>query len=223
MSTPLDPRRVTALVPCHRDPPPAELVDALLDRVGRVLVVDDGMPGGHRLRERGRVGVLRHGANLGKGHALATGLGHLRATARPPAAVLVVDADGQHPPELAAAFLAAAATAELVVGDRFGDLAAMPALRRTANRAASGLLWAVTGAGVRGRDTQCGMRLLRGRALHDVPFPPGGYESETLHLKRCIRAGLAVSWVPVPAVYEGAPSSFRPVRDVLRVAAASLR
>lgn len=167
--------------------------------------------------------MLRLPANRGKGHALAAGVRHLLAADRAPEAVLMVDADGQHPPDLAPRFIAEARTAELIVGDRFGDLPSMPALRRAANRTASGLLACVTRPEVRGRDTQCGMRLLRGRALHEIPHPVGRYEAETLHLKRCLRAGITVSWVPVPAVYDGAPSSFRPVRDVLRVAVAALR
>jgi hypothetical protein len=61
------------------------------------------------------------------------------------------------------------------------------------------------------------MRLLRGRALGEVAFPQGGYEAETRHLKACLRAGVRVAWVPIPAVYDGAASSFRPVRDSLRV------
>jgi hypothetical protein len=76
--------------------------------------------------------------------------------------------------------------------------------------------------GRRVRDTQCGMRLLRGRALTYVQFPGGGFEAETRHLKRCIRAGICVQWVPIPAIYEGAPSSFRPIRDVARVTRAAL-
>ena len=73
------------------------------------------------------------------------------------------------------------------------------------------------------RDTQCGMRLLRGRALHEVPPPPGGFEAETAHLKRCLRAGVPVAWVPIPAIYEGEPSSFRPLRDSARIARALAR
>jgi hypothetical protein len=61
------------------------------------------------------------------------------------------------------------------------------------------------------------MRLLKGRALA-IPLPHGGFESETIHLKRCLRAGVSVAWVPIPAIYEGAHSSFRALRDSARVA-----
>jgi hypothetical protein len=167
------------------------------------------------------VDVVRTNGNNGKGHAIATGLAVLRARDPAPEAVLVVDADGQHPPDAVPAFLAAGARAELVVGDRFGELARMPLERRLANALASRVLRLTTGTAV--RDTQCGMRLLRGRALHEIPFEGGGYEAEARHLKRCLRAEIAVEWVPIPAIYEGSPSSFRNVRDTLRVAIALLR
>lgn len=207
----LDGARVWALVPCHREPPPVELIDGLAVHVGHVLVVDDGIPAA---AVRPAVETLRVAERpSGKGTAVAAGIAH--ALARGVAAVLVVDGDGQHPVDVIPDFLAAAQRAELVIGDRFADAAGMPSQRRLANSLTSGLLASTTRRRV--RDSQCGMRLLRGRALEDVPFPPGGYESETRHLKACLRAGVAVSWVPIPALYGGERSSFRPVRDGLRV------
>jgi hypothetical protein len=132
----------------------------------------------------------------------------------------VLDGDGQHPTDLVPEFLDAAGRAELVVGDRFGDLAGMPLERRAANLGASLLISATTGRRV--RDTQCGMRLLSGRALTDVPFPVGGYEAETRHLVGCLRSGVTVAWVPIPALYGGEVSSFRRLRDSARIVAASL-
>ena len=136
-------------------------------------------------------------------------------------AVLVVDGDGQHPPSAIPAFLRAGEAAELVVGDRFGDLRAMPLARRAANLAAAAGMAAAVRRRV--RDTQCGMRLLRGRALDELPPPPGGFESETLHLKRCLRAGVRVAWVPIPAIYDGQASAYRPLRDSARIARALVR
>lgn len=216
---------VTALVPCHLDPPAPELLWDLRAQVGALLVVDDGMPAAaaRRLAELARAcdaGVLTMPRNLGKGHALAAGIRALTRAPRPPGGVLVVDADGQHPPGAVPAFLEASAVADLVVGDRFSDLGRMPVARRLANLGASALLMATTGRRV--RDSQCGMRLLHGRALHEVPFPPGGYESETRHLVRCLRAGARVAWVPIPARYGDEVSSFRALRDSARVVAASL-
>ena len=207
-------------MPCHQDGPTAELLSDLRGRVGGVLLVDDGAPPrvGAKLRslaDAEATDLLVLGRNRGKGHAMAEGLKVLLARNPRPDAVMFVDADGQHPPCEVPAFLRAAEDADLVVGDRLGDDAAMPLARSVCNRLASRLLELATGCPV--RDSQCGMRLLRGAALHDVAFRGGRYESETDHLKRCLRRGVRVTWVPIPAIYGDERSCFRPVRDVLRV------
>jgi len=216
---------VAAVVPCHLEPPGAALVVALRRLVGEVLVVDDGMPAepAERLDAMAcgcGARVLRLPVNAGKGHAIAAAIADLSRRARPPAGILVVDGDGQHPADRVPDFLDAAERAELVVGDRFGDLARMPLERRAANIGASLLISATTRRRV--RDSQCGMRLLHGRALSDVPFPVGGYEAETRHLVGCLRSGIPVAWVPVPACYGREVSSFRRLRDSARIIAASV-
>jgi dolichol-phosphate mannosyltransferase len=216
-------RSVVALIPCHREPPARELVERAGSFVGGVLLVDDGSPtpaAVARLADETGSECLCLPRNSGKGHAVAAGLAELLGRSRPPEAVLVLDSDGQHPPEAIPAFLEAADEAELIVGDRFGDLKAMPWERRLMNRLATRLLSLLTGQPV--RDSQCGMRLLRGRALREIPFPAGGFEAETVHLKRCLRGGVRVGWVPIPAVYAGQVSSFRALRDSRRVLAALL-
>lgn len=212
MSLPAE--RVWALVPCHREPPAAALLAELGERVGRVLVVDDGMPREAANRLAGAETLRIGEAPSGKGNAIAAGLEYMRERDHG-GAVLVVDSDGQHPVHVLEAFLAAGATAELVIGNRFADPTGMPLHRRLANFLTSILV----SIAVRQRvhDSQCGMRLVRGRALHEVPFPRGGYESETLHLKACVRAGIGVAWVPIPAVYRDELSSFRALRDGRRV------
>jgi glycosyltransferase involved in cell wall biosynthesis len=182
-----------------------------------VLVVDDGMPPDAAARlgavaaGRPDVDVLRLEANRGKGHAIAAGIARLAPVAD---AVLVLDADGQHPVAAVPDFLAA--DGDLVIGDR-SDRRATPFVRRVANAITNALLSRTTGT--RMRDSQCGMRLLRSRALA-VPFPGGRYEAETRHLKSCVRAGLNVAWVPIPTIYGAERSSFRRVRDSLLVLAA---
>ncbi len=68
-------------------------------------------------------------------------------------------------------------------------------------------------------DTQCGMRLHRASALAQVPLPAGGFESETRHLAACVHAGLRIAWVPIPAIYDGERSDFRPLHDSLKILA----
>jgi glycosyltransferase involved in cell wall biosynthesis len=164
-----------------------------------------------------RVQLIRLGSNRGKGTAVATGVRAALANAAD--AVIVLDADGQHPPELIPQFLAAAERSEVVIGERPRD-AIMPPLRRLANAVATWVLSLV----VRRRlhDSQNGMRLIRAGALRAVPPVSGRYEAETHHLKAIIRSGRDIAWVPMPAIYAGEPSSFRAIVDTVRVMRAVL-
>jgi membrane-associated phospholipid phosphatase len=216
---------VVALMPTYGDTPSARLVEETLRHVGEILIVDDGSPAptARELEQLSRetgAQLVRLPLNKGKGEAIRAGLADLLARQPAPEAVLVIDADGQHPPAAIPSLLDAAARAELVIGDRFDDLGAMPAHRRAMNRLASSILSLVTMTPV--RDSQSGMRLLRGRALHELAYPPGRYEAETHHLKQALRAGVSVGWAPIPAIYGSERSSFRPLADSYRIARAIL-
>jgi glycosyltransferase involved in cell wall biosynthesis len=191
----------------------------VLAHVGRLIVVDDGSSAAvaaelDELSELRGVELVRLAARSGKGSAVRAGIGRALEGEQSVEAVLVIDADGQHPTEAIPAFLEAARSAELVIGDRLGDIREMPWERRVANRTSRRLFALATGHHV--RDTQNGMRLLRGRALEVLP-PEGGYEAETRHLKQALREGVAVGWVPMPSIYAGEASSFRALRDSGRV------
>ncbi len=204
---------VVAVMPSYDDVPERELVHQVLAHVDRLVLVDDGSREDvarelDRIATDPRVELLRLPGQSGKGSAVRAGIERARADA-----VLVIDADGQHPADAIPSFLNAARDAELVVGDRFDDLAQMPLHRRIANRTTRRLFQVTTGREV--RDTQNGMRLLRGRAL--ATFPAGGYEAETIHLRRVLRDGVPVAWVPIPAIYAEEQSSFRAGRDSAKV------
>lgn len=215
--------RLVAIMPCHATPPAPSLLDRLVAVVPEVVLVDDGMPTAHRaqldaLALARAATVLETGRRSGKGTALALGFAAVRSRAN---AVLTIDSDGQHPPELVPSFLDRAGEAELVIGNRFAGSARMPGVRRAANRIANAAVARTVGRPV--PDSQCGMRLLRGRALRAIPFPPGAMESETRHLIACLRAGVGVEWVDIPAIYRDEVSAFRPLRDSARIMRWALR
>jgi glycosyltransferase involved in cell wall biosynthesis len=219
------PRHLWAIMPAHGEVPARTLLAEVLLHVAGLVVVDDGSeePVASELAELAAeldAIVIRLPERRGKGAALRAGLGAVRELAPSADAVLTIDADGQHPAGAIPAFVAAASTADLVIGDRFDDLGAMPWPRRLANRASRSLLQLSTGYPV--RDTQCGMRLLRGRAL-ELPLEGDGYEAETRHLKAALENDLGVVWVPIPAIYGDEQSSFRALRDSARVLAALVR
>jgi membrane-associated phospholipid phosphatase len=215
-----DEHSLVAVMPSHNDVPDRALVRQVLEHVDSLVLVDDGSrPDVARqldeLAQEFGAQLVRQPIRSGKGSAVRAGVDRARGAD----AVLVIDADGQHPAQAIPSFVDAAADAELVIGDRFDDLAEMPLPRRIANRATRMLFELATGREV--RDTQNGMRLLRGRALETLPS--GGYEAETEHLRRVLRAGVPVAWVAIPAIYGDERSSFRPVRDSARVLWALVR
>jgi len=217
------PARLGAVIPCHGSACLEDVVALTLTEVDRAVVVADGCRPVlddelERISQLPRAQVVSLARNAGKGTAVAAGIEALLTAGERPDAVVVVDADGQHPPERIPQLAAAAADADVVIGDRLGQTAAMPRSRRFTNRASSALLSVVTGRRV--RDSQCGMRLYHTGLLERVPPPPGRYEAETVHLRNMLRAGARVAWVPIPAIYDGAESSFRPLRDTVRVLAA---
>ena len=214
--------KITAVVPVYRSDRVADVAHETLRHVDELVLVDDGAPPAiaatlDELARDARVRVLSLGGNRGKGAAVATGVE--AALTGDPDAVIVLDSDGQHPPELIPAFAAAAEHADVVIGDR-PRAGAMPLLRRAANAISTWALSAVVRR--RLRDTQNGMRLFRVDALRAVEPPPGRYEAETRHLKALIRSGHEVGWVAMPAIYGGEPSSFRNVSDSLLVLRAIL-
>ena len=104
----------------------------------------------------------------------------------------------------------------MVVGNRLDRAAGgMPALRRAANATTSAALSLVTRR--RLPDTQNGMRLIRTDALRATPIQPGRFEAETRHLKALLRSGANVSWVAIPTIYAGEPSSYRALADSARI------
>ncbi len=193
----------------------AAVVEGVRAAVGRVLVVDDGSTDGtgDRAREAGAE-VAAHAANLGKGHAVRTGLARVLEGVF--THVLLLDADLQHLPQEAASLLAEAAAsgADVVIGERRFERTRMPASRYHANRIGSRVLsWFV---GVPVHDTQCGFRVFRVDALRPLRLRATGYEIETEMLVKVRRRGGRVAAVPITAVYEGQRSKLRPVRDTTR-------
>jgi membrane-associated phospholipid phosphatase len=127
---------------------------------------------------------------------------------------VVLDSDGQHDPDRIPAFVDAARRADVVIGARH-DRRTMPAVRRLGNRIASLALLATARRWV--PDTQNGMRLFRTDALRVTPFPAGGYEAETRHLRALLADGRSVASVEIRTIYDGEPSGFRPLADTIEI------
>jgi glycosyltransferase involved in cell wall biosynthesis len=186
------------------------------------IVVDDGSTDGTAsAAERSGARVVRHDANRGKGRALEAGIAE--ALAGGATAIVTMDADGQHAPEAVPTLLApiAAGRADLVLGTRRRAGSRMPWPRRVTNGLSSRLVARAAGGAV--TDSQTGFRAFTAAVAEAVRPRGARYEYETEFLFLAAEAGFRIAAVPVPTVYDGAPSHFRYGTDTLRLAAVFLR
>ena len=156
--------------------------------------------------------VLRFEQNRGKGAALRAGIASL--VARRVAAVLTLDADGQHDPAQGPALLRALESADIAIGCRARRGSSMPFRRRITNALASTAVTYLAGTQV--YDSQSGFRAFRRSVALEVQPRGDRFEYETDFLIRAGRAGMRIVAVPVPTLY-GGPSHFRAVTDSVRI------
>lgn len=203
-------RDVLAVIPAHDEG--ARVVDVVRGAAVHlpVLVVDDGSTDDTTARaEAAGATVLAQRPNRGKGAALRAGFRH--AIDAGYAAVVTLDADGQHDPAEIPALLEARARngSDLVIGRR--DFRRMPPVRRLSNELGGrAFSWAV------GRpipDNQSGYRLISRRLIELVlDSEEAGFAFEVEMITTCIRAGYRLDWVPIRTIYAGEPSHIRPWR-----------
>ena len=212
------PLKTCVLIPAYNEEKHiGAVVREVLEYCPDVIVVDDGSPDGTDkvAAEAGAI-VLEHVHNQGKGAALQTGFDYAREHGYDLA--ITLDADGQHAPSDIPAFLQAyeRTHSPVLVGNRMGDVAAMPRLRRFVNRFMSDLLSRVMGQHV--PDSQCGFRL-----YHRSAFPAGPYDAhsqryaaESEILLRLALEGRKIGAVTIQTIYGDEKSKVRPLADTLR-------
>src|ERR1700693_4340846 len=135
-----------------------QVVRQALQYVRTVLVVDDGSPDNTATEAKAAgAKVIRHSTNLGKGAALKTGLDY--AVSIGADFFLFLDADGQHDPSEIPVLIDAInrSNADLVVGNRMGNLKSMPIIRRWTNLFMSWQIGRICKIPI--PDSQCGFRL----------------------------------------------------------------
>jgi glycosyltransferase involved in cell wall biosynthesis len=184
----------------------------------RVVVVDDGSDDATAAEaEAGGALVSRLAENRGKGAALLHGIAV--ALAGDPAAVLLLDGDGQHDPADVPAFLAAwdRGDADLVIGSRMaeGKSQAIPRARYWTNRIGSRILSWMTGWDI--EDSQSGYRLLAAKLLRELGMESRGYAVESEMLLKAAHRRARLAQVPIRVIYEGNVSHYRPVLDTVTI------
>ncbi|HEX4955628.1 MAG TPA: glycosyltransferase family 2 protein [Thermoanaerobaculia bacterium] len=215
---------VVAVIPAYQC---AESIGVVVEGCRRHLatvhVIDDGSRDSTAEAARAAgAKVTTRPQNQGKGVALAQGIE--LALAEEPAAVLLLDGDGQHDPADIPAFLAAwdQGRAELIVGSRMGESEKIPRVRYWTNHVGSLILSHMTGYEL--EDSQSGYRLLDARLLRSMHLRTRGYAIESEMLLKAAKLHARLVHVPIRTIYEGCPPShFQPFMDTSRIVFASIR
>jgi dolichol-phosphate mannosyltransferase len=193
----------------------AALGEALDTSQDRVLVIDDGSPDGtgeiaDRLAsEHSWVSVLHRTTKEGIGPAYVAGF--RQALVEGAELVLEMDCDFSHNPADVPRLIAAAESADLVLGSRYapgGGTANWGLVRRVVSR--GGCLYAQVILGMRVRDLTGGFKCFRRPTLETIDLDAlsaHGYAFQIETTYRVKRAGLRIQEVPITFVERRAGAS----------------
>lgn len=207
ISTAIQLPHLVIVIPAYNEGPViASVIKSLpkiILRVGKIttLVVNDGSKDNTAIQaeEAGAI-VVSHPINLGVGSATQTGF---KAASKLQADVVItMDADGQHSAENIEALITPIINleAQVVFGNRFGNLAEMPITRNLGNRFLSLITKLASGISV--QDSQCGFRAYNAHILPKLVLHQRGYEVCSEIICEVGRNRLNYAQVPVKTIYD---------------------
>jgi glycosyltransferase involved in cell wall biosynthesis len=205
-----DPSTVSIVIPAFNESESIAAVVEVLRAAApwrEIIVVDDGSSDGTGDRAAAAgASVVRHAYNIGNGAAVKNGI--RRASGE---YVLIVDADGQHPPEDALRLVAKLGEYDLVVGARSAETQATQA-RRAGNGALNRLASYLTGRDI--PDLTSGFRGARASGLREfLHLLPNGFSTPTTTTLAFIKGGYTVTFEPIHARQRSGQSKIRLARD----------
>lgn len=205
-----DPATISIVIPAYNESEAiAEVVGELRSAANwrEIIVVDDGSSDGtgERAAAAGAT-VVRHAYNIGNGAAVKNGI--RRASGE---YVLIIDADGQHPPEDALRLAAKLGEYDLVVGARSAETQATQT-RRAGNGALNRLASYLTGREI--PDLTSGFRGARASGLREfLHLMPNGFSTPTTTTLAFLKGGYSVTFEPIHARQRSGASKIRLARD----------
>lgn len=153
--------------------------------------------------------VVRHPYNIGNGAAVKSGMRAAQGRL-----IVLMDGDGQHPPEDIPKLLAEAANYHMVVGARAKG-SKLRFHRYVANLVYNLLASYVTRFNV--RDLTSGFRVLsRREALRFIDLLPNTFSYPTTLTLAFLRSGLTVKYVPIQTLYRSGQSKISLITDGVR-------
>ncbi len=208
--------KFVVVIPAYNEMPHIEdFLRRLRDYPYEFVFVDDGSTDGtgERIEEYG-FKVIRHDKNRGKGAAIKTGFAY--AVEGGYDAVITMDSDGQHDPELIPRFVESLRDADIVLGSRrkFMTPANMPLDRYLVNRITSTIISLLAGHLI--EDPQNGYRAFRIEVLKSLRFERDRFDFETEVLVKALRYGFRLKHVEVPVIYGAEKSHINKWKDTLR-------
>ncbi|MBI5047560.1 MAG: glycosyltransferase family 2 protein [Deltaproteobacteria bacterium] len=179
-----------------------------------IIVVDDGSKDAtYQIVQKIGIPVIRQ-PHQGKGAALKTGFKY--AIENGYDWVITIDGDGQHDWKDIPRFIETISKggADVIIGSRMADVAAMPIVRRVTNKFMSSLLSKLIGHYI--ADTQCGFRAINSKVLRDIVLETSHYDTESELLIKAGRAKYNISSIPIRTIYNGSQSNINKFVDTMR-------
>jgi len=218
--------RYAVIIPAYRpEESLLQLIGALSEKpIPAIVLVDDGSGPDYReifrrAEEFGKVRLVRHAVNLGKGAALKTGFNYALCAFPDLQGVITADADGQHHPddiEQVADSLAAEPD-RVILGARTFS-AGVPLRSRVGNIITRTVMGALVGQRV--SDTQTGLRGIPASLLpHLLRLEANGYDFELDMLIAIRQRAIRIAEVPIRTIYEpgNRTSHFNPLIDSMKI------
>lgn len=221
-------KKVTVVIPSLD--PDTKLLDVVreIGAIGfeDILIVDDGSKpvNKHYFEEAaalmpGKVTLLKHGVNKGKGAAIKKALCWYMQNRPEGLGVITVDGDNQHRASDAKACAELMLeTGDLVLGVRDFSGPDVPKRSRVGNKTASMMLRIF--GGVKISDTQTGLRAFPNSAIPALSSARGDrfeYETNMLMILKPNKIGLSEQVIETVYIEENKSSHYRPLKDSWRI------
>jgi glycosyltransferase involved in cell wall biosynthesis len=204
------PTDTSVIIPAFNEAPViGRVIEGLASAAGwrEIIVVDDGSADGTaEAATAAGARVVRHPYNKGNGASVKTGIREARGEF-----VLIIDADGQHPPSEAVRLVSRLGDYDLVIGARAGSTQANP-VRRMGNAALNRVAAYMTGRSI--PDLTSGFRAARREQLVEfLHLLPNRFSTPTTTTLAFVKAGYSVTFEPIEARRRVGQSKIRLLRD----------
>lgn len=203
----------TIIIPAYNEAENIAAVVAAVQALGgryEILVVDDSSTDGtDQIARQAGARVLRHPYNKGNGAAVKSGIRHARGPK-----VVIIDGDGQHPPDLIPEMVARLDVYDLVVGARTRS-SETHWIRDLGNWVFNSFGSLVAGCTI--PDLTSGFRGMRREvAMEFIHMFPNGFSLPTTSTLSVITAGYNINYIPIVARRRKGHSKIKPLQDGLR-------